>query len=115
MPTYPLRADCDDAYWACEDCDARGAPVLIDMDIHTQSDWPDLMAEATANWNRRFEDALLGPFKDVVVSLAAAISLLKASPKTGAPSSKMFNQMLKDYRRALHRARKAYNEYAQGG
>lgn len=42
---------------------------------------------------------------DVTSSLAAAISLLEKSPKSGAPSNKMFDQMLVDYRASLERAR----------
>ncbi len=42
---------------------------------------------------------------DLCASLAAAISLLEHSPKTGAPSNKMFDQMLKDYRASLERGR----------
>jgi len=38
---------------------------------------------------------------DVVAALAAAISLLERSPKSGAPSDTMFDLMLSDYRRAL--------------
>lgn len=37
----------------------------------------------------------------VVASLAAAISLLERSPKTGAPSDLMFDMMVLDYKRAL--------------
>lgn len=49
------------------------------------------------------QDALL----DVAASLAAAISLLERGPKTAAPSNKMFDQMLTDYRASLTRARAA--------
>lgn len=42
---------------------------------------------------------------DLTASLAAAISLLERSPKTAAPSNKMFDQMLHDYRASLARAR----------
>ena len=41
----------------------------------------------------------------VMAALAAAISLLERSPKTAAPSDKMFDIMLDDYRRALDNAR----------
>jgi hypothetical protein len=42
---------------------------------------------------------------DVMASLAAAISLLERSHKTAAPSDKMFDLMLDDYRASLQRAR----------
>ena len=43
----------------------------------------------------------------VMAALAAAISLLERSPKSAAPSDKMFDLMLTDYRRALDNARRA--------
>lgn len=46
-----------------------------------------------------------------VASLAAAISLLERTPnaKKAAPSDRMFDQMLKDYRKALEEARAVLN------
>ena len=44
---------------------------------------------------------------DCGAHLTAAISLLENSPKTAAPSDKMFNMMLDDYRRSLERMRAA--------
>jgi hypothetical protein len=46
-------------------------------------------------------DALMG----LMSSLAAAISLLERSGKKAAPSDKMFDQMLVDYRKNLNAAR----------
>ena len=46
--------------------------------------------------------------KDVLASLVATHSLLSRSPKTAAPSNKMFDQMLKDYKKSIERGRKAY-------
>lgn len=51
--------------------------------------------------------ALIENMVSVMASLAAAISLLERSPKTAAPSDKMFDQMLDDYRNALEAARAA--------
>ena len=48
---------------------------------------------------------LEGALTDTSASLAAAISLLERSPKTAAPSDRMFDQMLQDYRASLGRAR----------
>lgn len=47
------------------------------------------------------------PIVHAVASLAAAISLLEKTPQArkGAPSNRMFNTMLDDYRKALQRAR----------
>lgn len=47
---------------------------------------------------------------DVAASLAAAISLLERGGKKAAPSDKMFEQMLTDYRNSLERARTALKE-----
>lgn len=44
----------------------------------------------------------------VMASLAAAISLLERAPKAIAPSDKMFDLMLSDYRRALDNARRFF-------
>jgi hypothetical protein len=41
-----------------------------------------------------------------LVSLVAAIDLLKAGGKAAAPSNKMFDQMIKDYEKAVSNARK---------
>jgi hypothetical protein len=50
-------------------------------------------------------EGLRGALTDTSASLAAAISLLERSPKTAAPSDRMFDQMLQDYRASLGRAR----------
>lgn len=44
--------------------------------------------------------------RDVVAHLAAAISLLENSPKAGAPSNRMFDMMLNDYRFSLAHGRR---------
>ena len=51
---------------------------------------------------------------DVMASLGAAISLLERSPKTAAPSNKMFNVMLDDYRASLKSARQALSTLNEG-
>jgi len=43
-----------------------------------------------------------------LVSLVAAIDLLKAGGKAAAPSNKMFDQMIKDYEKAVSNARKQF-------
>ena len=48
---------------------------------------------------------------DVMASLAAAISLLERGSKKAAPSDKMFDQMIIDYRNSLERARAALSRY----
>ena len=51
--------------------------------------------------------ALVEALEDVTAHLAAAISLLSRSPKTGAASNKMFDQMLVDYDNSAARGRAA--------
>ena len=46
----------------------------------------------------------------VAASLAAAISLLDRGGKKAAPSDKMFNQMIVDYKKSLDEARAAITE-----
>lgn len=50
----------------------------------------------------------------VIAALAAAISLLERSPKSAAPSDRMFDMMLGDYRRALGNARDAFRHPSDG-
>ena len=50
---------------------------------------------------------------DAAASLAAAISLLERGGKKAAPSDKMFEQMLVDYRNSLERARAALKDTPQ--
>ena len=45
--------------------------------------------------------------KDATVRLIAAVSLLERGGKKGAPSNKMFEQMLVDYKNGIKRARAA--------
>jgi len=45
--------------------------------------------------------------KDATVCLVAAISLLERGGKKAAPSNKMFEQMLVDYKNGVERARAA--------
>jgi hypothetical protein len=47
---------------------------------------------------------------DAGASLAAAISLLERGGRKAAPSNKMFDQMLVDYRNSLERTRTALAE-----
>jgi len=45
--------------------------------------------------------------KDATVHLIAAVSLLESGGKKAAPSNKMFQQMLVDYKNGIERARAA--------
>lgn len=62
---------------------------------------PSDAAAALERVKREAQEALI----PALASLAAAISLLERSPKTAAPSDKMFDQMLDDYRKSLEEAR----------
>lgn len=74
--------------------DAALAKAFPEMMLAEPAPEPGLSREATMR---------------VVSSLAAAISLLERSPKKAAPSNKMFDQMLVDYRAALDAARAELN------
>lgn len=49
----PFDADCDSITVQCADCDAIGADVLVDQDVHSQSDLAALEVEAITAWNAR--------------------------------------------------------------
>ncbi len=50
-------------------------------------------------------------FITVLASLAASISLLEAGGVKAAPSNKMFNQMIQDYKKALQEGRDTLSKY----
>ena len=52
------------------------------------------------------EEALI----DVLSSLIAAVSLLENGGKKASGSDKMFNQMIKDYKKSIDHGRKVYRE-----
>jgi len=54
----------------------------------------------------RYREALVG----TAASLAAAISLLERGSKKAAPSDKMFDQMIRDYKKSLDSARAILNQ-----
>lgn len=63
----PFDADCDVITVQCGECDVTGAEVLVDQDVHTQSDLPHLEAEAVAQWNRRYNDtAMIGMLREAL-------------------------------------------------
>ena len=94
-----------------------GCSYVVCTDCRIQGD--DMSKErAVATWNSRpaHEAAVAAARKEgmpIASSLAAAISLLEnagKSAKKAAPSDKMFDQMLNDYRKALDDWRKAYKD-----
>lgn len=67
----------------------------------------DLVAELTAE-NERLKqerEVLVSTSKLSLANLVAAHSLLSRSPKSAAPSDKMFDQMLSDYQSAIDKVR----------
>jgi hypothetical protein len=80
-------------------------PFAIPLGEHPQAH--NLGKEIADRWNANANAATA---RDVTLHLAAclagAISLLERGGKRGAPSDKMFDQMINDYRRALDRFRK---------
>lgn len=71
----------------------------------------DTRTEALTAWNTRAVNShhdLIEALTDVGASLAAAISLLERggkAAKKAAPSDRMFDQMVKDYKASLERTR----------
>ena len=63
-------------------------------------------ADALAAQQKRIEE-LEAATLTVAASLVAAISLLEGGGKKAAPSNKMFEQMIKDYKKSLADARAA--------
>ena len=63
---------------------------------------------------REVSDKLEKALKDTLSHLVAAASLLSRSPKTAAPSNKMFDQMVVDYKAAAKRARAAIRKKERG-
>jgi hypothetical protein len=61
--------------------------------------------ECTNDKLRRYKKALM----ETTASLAAAISLLERGRKKAAPSNKMFDQMILDYKKSLDAARAILN------
>ena len=81
--------------------------------------WRDFIPQADAAIATMFE-RLQTPHQaliiDLAASLAAAISLLERggkAAKKAAPSDKMFDQMVEDYKASLNRARKALTAFQQ--
>ena len=66
-------------------------------------------ADAIRAQARRIAE-LEAALKDATVRLVAAISLLERGGKKAAPSNKMFEQMLVDYKNGVERARAALGE-----
>ena len=62
--------------------------------------------EASAEYTKQMRKAL----KDTTVCLVAAVSLLESGGKKAAPSNKMFEQMLDDYKNSIERGRAALGE-----
>ena len=95
----------DDRVWIeCADCPSKAEVGPFDTE-----------ADALTAWNTRADShhRLVEALTDVGASLAAAISLLERggkAAKKAAPSDRMFDQMVKDYKASLERARAALKE-----
>lgn len=70
-----------------------------------------IRARAAEARSTKLEEAL----QEALPSLLAAISLLERSPKTAAPSNKMFDQMLADYRASALIASRALQDSTSQG
>ena len=58
---------------------------------------------------------MLKALRDVLPSLVAAVSLLEKGGKKAAPSDKMFDQMIADYKASIERGRAAYMKATDAG
>jgi hypothetical protein len=89
-----------------DDAQAIGRSAEACMGMMNQRDEAITRAEAA----ERERDKLRQISVDVLSSLVAAVSLLERSPKKAAPSDKMFDQMIADYKASISRARAALNQ-----
>ena len=74
--------------------------------IEGQRKWINVLDAEIADYIARIAE-LEAALKDTTVRLVAAISLLERGGKKAAPSNKMFEQMLVDYKNGVERARAA--------
>ena len=92
-----------------------GNTYAINRHLTEREEWDELQ-EVTAALEQaqdrieELEAKLAEAGVDVAASLNAAISLLERGGKKAAPSDKMFNQMLLDYKASLARFRTTLTE-----
>ena len=83
-------------------------PFALELGEHPQAQ--HLGKEIADRWNRGADAATA---RDMTLHLAAclagAVSLLERTDKKSAPSDKMFDQMINDYRTAIDRAAKEFS------
>lgn len=93
---------------------------------YSTGDWAaqrdnDALTIQKYEWKDRAEElqkqiaAMREAAKDALASLVAATSLLELSPKKAAPSDKMFDQMIADYKASIERTRAALSTSPAGG
>jgi hypothetical protein len=80
---------------------------VLEEAVQFQQGWADAL-RSKEKLAARIAD-LEAALKDATVHLIAAVSLLESGGKKGAPSNKMFEQMLVDYKNGVERARAALN------
>jgi hypothetical protein len=81
--------------------------LLWSAGAHGEAEARATAAEADAAAARKRVRELEERLRDILLSLNAATSLLSRSPKTAAPSDKMFDKMLADYEASAERAHTA--------
>ena len=114
---HTLRFGLDDidgwiSYVACDGCDFRGP-----MSEFKYADQAEAIQDGLSRWRKGLA-SLASPERPVerermvamAAALAAAISLLERGGKKAAASDKVFDQMLKDYRKALNNGRSVLSE-----
>jgi Lar family restriction alleviation protein len=92
----PFDADCDAITVQCPECDAVGANVLVDQDVHDQSDLPSLEAEAIAAWNRR-----AGPAAGLREALEGMVAIQDAMDREGGCDDSFIEPRVQAARAAL--------------
>lgn len=95
-------------FYAAADAIRAQARRIAELEDEIRSDFKEATAALEAQAHRIAE--LEAALKDATVRLVAAISLLERGGKKAAPSNKMFEQMLVDYKNGVERARAALGE-----
>ena len=94
--------------WDADHYEFSDQPLHIQNEYRTEARAALVIAEEAISKDYRARIAELeAVLKDATVNLIAAVSLLESGGKKGAPSNKMFEQMLVDYKNGVERARAA--------
>lgn len=104
-PSYNHGAKADLIFMVVEK-PLRARIATLERRISECDDARDWLIERNRTLDARIAE-LEAVMTDVTVNLIGAISLLESGGKKAAPSNKMFDQMLVDYKNGVERARAA--------